>query len=302
VLPIKGLFTKQAELILSARNKALGYAIVLALLPYCTWLGMIVIALVTLRKGEREGGRILLVTMLVHAGVLLCSLPVYIAISNTFILFLPVYVMAYVLRAWANWQAVATVLFLLVIVSSVIIQQMTPEWITSQFTLLQSIVNASQPDQALSKWLNEPSDIPVLVIANYAFGIQLMMAVFSIWSALLMARSLQSRLYYPGGFAKELLTFRGNRMSCIVMVALSIAAWQWNVVAMNVLPILIVFHVLAGLSLCANVMLGKSSKMILAALVLPLIFVPFVVVPLYVILGLLDSVFNIRLAFASKVY
>jgi hypothetical protein len=69
------------------------------------------------------------------------------------------------------------------------------------------------------------------------------------------------------------------------------------VVAMNVLPVLILFYLLAGLSLCANFFMGKkSSRMMLVALILPLVFLPFVVLPLYIILGLLDSVFNIRLA------
>lgn len=297
MLPIKGLFKKQAELILSSRSTALLYAVILALLPFCTWLTMVVIALVTLRKGEREGGRILLTVMLVHGMTLLSSLPLYAAVFNTLIIFVPTYFAAYGLRVTSSWQAVAAQLFLLVIVSSVIIQQMVPEWIMSQFAIIQSVVQASQPDQLLAKWLNEPSGVPVLVLANYALGIQLMSAIMSVWSALWVARSLQSQLYYPGGFAKEVLTFRGNRMSCVVMILMCFAAWQWNVVAMNVLPVLILFYLLAGLSLCANFILGKSSRMLLVVLILPLIFLPFVMVPLYIILGLLDSVFNIRLAF-----
>lgn len=297
MLPIKGLFKKQAELVLSSRNTALLYAVILAILPYCTWLTMVVIALVTLRKGEREGGRILLTVMLVHCITLLSSLPFYAAAFSTLIIFLPTFFAAYSLRLTSSWRAVAALLFLLVIVSAIIIQKMVPEWVMSQFAFIQSMVQASQPDQLMTKWLNEPSGVPVLVLANYALGIQFMSAIMSVWSALWVARSLQSQLYYPGGFAQEALTFRGNRMSCVVMILMCLAAWQWNVVAMNVLPVLILFYLMAGLSLCANFILGKSSRMLLVVLILPLIFLPFVMVPLYIILGLLDSVFNIRLAF-----
>lgn len=300
MLPIKGLFKKQAELILSSRNKALTYAILLALLPYGTWLAMVVIALVTLRKGEREGGRVFLAAMVAHGLLLSASIPLYAAIINTLIVFVPSFLAAYTLRLTTSWQAVAAVLFLLVIVSAVIIQQMVPEWVMSQFTMLQSMIHASQSDQTLSKWLSQSSDIPVLVIANYALGIQFMTAVLSIWFALLMARSLQSRLYYPGGLTKELLSFRGNRLSCMVVGALCFAAWQWNAVAMNVLPVLLWFYLLAGLSLCANFIMSKSPRMILAVLILPLLLIPFVMLPLYVVLGLLDSVFNLRLAFATR--
>lgn len=297
MLPIKGLFKKQAEHILSSQNKALLYAVILALLPYCTWLAMVVIALVTLRKGERQGGRILLAVMLVHGSALLSSLPMYAAVFNTIIVFGPVYLAAYTLRMTSSWHAVAAVLFLIVIMSAIVIQQMVPEWVLSQFTVLQSLIAASQPDQALTKWLSESSGVPVVILANYTLGIQLMTAVVSVWSTLMMARSLQAKLYNPGGFTQELLAFRGNRLSAVVMLLMGLAAWQWNVVAINVLPVLVLFYLMAGLSLCANFFLGKkSSKMMLVILILPLIFLPFVVLPLYIILGLLDSVFNIRLA------
>lgn len=297
MLRLKGLFKKQAELILSSRKQALLYAVLFALLPYCTWLAMVVIALVTLRKGQQEGMRILATVMLAHGSVLWMSMPLYAVIFNLLLVFAPVYMAAYVLRVTSNWQAVSAALFFLVILSSLFIQQMVPEWVMSQYAMLQSIVQASQSDHVLSKWLNDTSGFPALALANYTLGIQLMSAVLSIWSALLLARSLQSQLFYPGGFKQELLTFRGNRLSFIVMLLLCVAAWQWNVVAMNVLPVLVLFYLLAGLSLCANFIMGKLSRGILVVLILPLLFMPFVMLPLYIILGLLDSVFNIRLAF-----
>lgn len=297
MLRIKGLFKKQAELILGSRKQALLYAVLLALLPYCTWLAMVVIALVTLRKGKEEGGRVLLSVMLAHSVVLLVSLPVYVAFFQTMLVFAPVYCGAYVLRESATWQAVAAVLFLLVLVSSVLIQQMIPEWILSQYELIQSLVAASQPEHALSKWLSDTSEVSIVVMANYTLGIQLLSTVLSIWAALMLARSLQAQLFYPGGFRTELLAFRGNRVSLVVILLFFGAAWQCNVVAINVLPVLILFYLLAGLSLCANFIMRKTSRMLLVILILPVILMPFVMVPLYIILGLLDSLFNIRLAF-----
>lgn len=292
MLRIKGLFKKQAELILSSRKQALLYAVLLALLPYCTWLAMVVIALVTLRKGQQEGGRVLLSVMLAHGAILLVSMPAYAVIVNTFLVFVPVYCGAYVLRESATWQAVAAVFFLLVLVSAIIIQQMIPEWIMSQYEVIQSLVAASQPEHVLSKWLSDTSDIPVLVVANYTLGIQLMSAVLSVWSALMLARSLQSQLFCPGGFRTELLAFRGNRVSLVVALLFFGAALQWNVIAINVLPVLILFYLLAGLSLCANFIMRKTSRMLLVILILPVLLIPFVMVPLYIILGLLDSLFK----------
>lgn len=294
---LRGLFKKQAELVLASRQHALVYAIVLALLPYCAWLATVVIALVTLRKGPREGARILSGVILAHGALLCLSMPLHVVICNMLLVFAPVYFAAYVLRVTANWQSVSAFLFLVVILSSLFIQQIAPEWVMSQFTVIQSLVQASQSDQALAKWLHDTSGIPVVALANYALGIQLMSGVLSVLTALLFARSLQSQLFYPGGFKQELLTFRGNRLTCIVMLLLCAAAWRWNVVAMNVLPVLILFYLLAGLSLCANFIVGKWSRGTLVVLFVPLVCIPFVMLPLYIVLGLLDSVFNIRLAF-----
>ncbi|HVT62010.1 MAG TPA: hypothetical protein VHD33_00785, partial [Legionellaceae bacterium] len=265
-----------------------------------TWLSTIVMALVTLRKGTNEGGRLLLGIMLAHTAMSLSSLPLSIALLNSVILFVPCYIAACTLRMTSNWLAVAAVLFFLVIMSSLLIQQMIPEWITSQYALIQSIMKQSQPDQVFSKWLENTANIHEESIANYVFGIQLMSAVISVLFSLLTARSLQSQLYYPGGFKQELLTFRGNRMACIVMLALLAAAWQWNAVAINVILVLSLFYMLAGMSLAANLLIGKTSRMVLVLLIVPLLFIPFVMVPLYIIMGLLDSIFNIRMAFAVK--
>lgn len=297
MLRLKGLLKKQAELILASRKQATLYAVILALLPYCTWFALVVIALVTLRKGQREGARILVTVMLVHGSLLSISMPFYAVMCNMLLVFTPVYIAAYVLRVTSSWQAVGSVLFFLVILSSILIQEMVPEWVMSQYAMFQSIVHASQSDHIFTKWLDDATGLPTLVMANYTLGSQLMSAVLSIWSAVLLARSLQSQLFYPGGFKQELLTFRGNRVSFIVMLLLSVAAWQWNVVAMNVLPVLVLFYLLAGLSLCANFFMGKWSRGTLVVLILPVLFIPFVMLPLYIILGMLDSVFNIRLAF-----
>ena len=298
MLPLKGLFKKQAEHALRSQSNALLYAGVLAVLPYCTWLAMAMIALVTLRKGERYGRTILAFVMLVHGSASLATMPLYPMLINTAILFIPVYLAACCLRATSSWQAVAAMLFLMVIVCSLVIQEMIPEWVMSQFAFVQSLIKAQQSDQVLNKWLSDSSELPVLILANFTLGLQFMSAVVSLCSALMTARSLQSQLYYPGGFTQELLSFRGNRLSCLVMVLLVTTAFQGNVVAINVLPVLVMFYLLAGLSLCANFFKGKKAAgLLLVLLILPMIVVPFLVLPFYILIGLLDRVFNIRLAF-----
>ncbi|PJD91400.1 MAG: hypothetical protein CK424_07200 [Legionella sp.] len=300
MLRLSELIQKQAETLLGSRQRALLYAMIFSVLPYCAWLAMVVIALVTLRKGERAGGHILVWVMLVHAMVSLPVMPISVTLINTMIFFVPGYIAACTLRITSSWQAVAAVLFLFVTVSALLVQLFMPEWITGQYAVIQSILKTSQPDHAVLKWLNEDSNVPALVLANYVFGIQLMSAMLSVLSSLMMARSLQSRLYYPGGFKHEMLTFRGNRLSFVVMMVVLLATWQWNTVAMNVILVLSLFYVMAGLSLCASLIMSKISRFAWFLLLLPVILMPFVMLPMYIFLGLLDSIFNIRLAFAVK--
>ncbi|MCR9192542.1 MAG: hypothetical protein NXI01_07760 [Gammaproteobacteria bacterium] len=293
----KGVITKQVELILSSRQHAFLYALVFALLPYTSWLAMVVVALVTLRKGEHEGGRLVLGVMVAHTLVSLVSQAPLVAIANTSIFFVPGFIAACTLRVTSAWLAVAAALFLQVLIGAVVIQLLIPEWIGAQYAVILSILKASQPDQVMSKWLSDPARLPDMVMANYAFGVQLMTAVLSILLSLMMARALQAKVCNPGGFAQEMLTFRGNRFSFLLMLVLLVGAWQWNSVAMNVLPVLALFYLMAGLSLCASLLINKVSRFLLVILLLPLILLPFVMAPLYVFLGMLDSVFNIRLAF-----
>lgn len=295
----KGFLTKQAELLLSSKQRMLLCAALFAVLPYCAWLAMTVVALITLRKGEREGGQLLIFVMIVHVMVSVMTDPLSIVLINTVILFVPCFLAAYALRMSASWQVVASVLFLQTIISALLIQALIPGWVVEQYTVIQTILKSTQPDHVLSKWFSDSSGLSELVIANYVFGMQLMSAAISVLMALMMARSLQSRLYYPGGFVREMLTFRGNKLSFIVITILGVAAWHLNMVAMNVLPVLALFYMLAGLSLCANLIVGKTSRLTLPLLVLPLLFVPFVMGPAYIIVGFFDSVFNIRLSFVS---
>jgi len=295
----KGLITRQAELLLSSKQRALLIAVLLAVLPFCAWIAMIAIALVTLRKGEREGGQLLLAVMIAHTLISAITEPPIISVINTTIFFVPCYLGACILRMSASWQVVAGALLLLVCLTALGVQLCVPQWVVNQYKLLQSLIPTDQSQQLTSqlKWLKDTSRTSELIMANVIFGLQMLSAVISVLVSLVMARSLQSRLYYPKGFADEMLAFRGNRFSCVLFVLLGLGAWQLNVVAVNVMPVFALLYLMAGLSICAKLFMGKTSRFTGVLLLVPLMFVPFVMVPLYIVIGLLDGLFNLRVAF-----
>jgi len=180
-----------------------------------------------------------------------------------------------------------------------ILQVFAPHLISAQLVYLQTVVqNLDTGSTLLDTW--REWGIPPVVVANYLLGFQELCLLLAIISPLLLARSLQARLYYPGGFRQEMLNFRGDKYSLVVMVLLSIAASLNHVLAMNGLPIILFYFTLAGLSLSAHVL--EKMKPLRKAVILwaPLLLVPLVAFPFYIALGAFDSLFNFRLYLASR--
>lgn len=289
----KGFMQKQAQMLLVNKQHALMYALVLALFPYTAWMSIVIIALITLRKGWREGAVLLLPVVTVHLGCSLVSVPVIAAVINTLTLFIPCYLAACVLRLTTSWQAVIGVFFLLISLAALCIQWFAPEFVMAQYLYLQTMLKEAQSDSVVSSLL-DTTGINQTMLASYAFGIQMLTIVFSAMTALMMARSMQSRLYNPGGFKQEILTFRANKIGMLILAFMLSAALQRNVVAMMILPAPVLYFMLAGLSLSANALIKKNSRLVFLLLVVPLILLPFVMVLVYCMLGLLDSLFNLR--------
>ena len=112
-------------------------------------------------------------------------------------------------------------------------------------------------------------------------------------------RSLQSKLFYPGEFRREMLAFRGDKIGLLLLVCMFIAANQHNVIAISLLPILMFYFLLAGLSLSFNVLAKQRPLSLMILLIASLMVLPFIMLPVYVIFGSLDSLFNLRLYLPS---
>ena len=138
-----------------------------------------------------------------------------------------------------------------------------------------------------------------LILANYLFGLQLASLVLSAILPLTLARSVQSQLYYPGGYQQEMYSLRSNKIGLLILVLMLVSANQGKLIAMDILPLLVMYFLFAGLSLSFHALAGKKIRGALLILITPLVLVPFVMLPVYVILGSLDSLFNLRLYLPS---
>ena len=169
----------------------------------------------------------------------------------------------------------------------------------AQFLYFQAALREIQSENALLALINEKSGLNQMILASYLLGLQAVGVFFSASVSLMLARSVQSQLFYPGGFRQEVMAFRGDKVGLLLLVIMFIAAHYQNVLAMCLLPMLVFYFLIAGLSLSFNVLSKQRLLSSTIILVSTLLLLPFVMLPVYVFFGSLDSLFNLRLYLPS---
>lgn len=291
----ESLFQRQARRVLEHDRYAFASVAVLSVLPCMDWLALAIVALVALRKGWRTAGILVLPVMIGHVLVMLKNMPISAAILDAILNVMPCYLVAIVLGLTSSWRAVAAVLLGFVIGGAWLFQVISPELIVSQYEHLQALIRSGLAGQVniLDFW--EAQKVSPLVLAHYFLGIQAASLAFSVMIPVLFARSVQSQLFYPGGFQRELLNFRGDKASVAVFTLICAAAYSGLLLAINSLPLLLFYFILTGLSLVACCLSRMRPLGVLVLLLVPTVLLPWVMLPLYVLLGALDGLFNFRL-------
>jgi hypothetical protein len=279
----EGLLRKQGQLVLDKKLPALMHAVFLAVIPYTDWLSVAIIALITLRKGARQGIDILIPACLAFFAMMAFSLPVWVSLMNAGITFLPAFIGAIVLRATQSWSWVGVTYLLQAFIVAVL----------DQLHAMEQLLQQMQGDSFIMEMIKEKG-LNRVELANYIIGFQLVGVIISALFALMLARSIQAQLFNPDGFQQEMQSFRGEKIGIVALIGVIIFAKQGNVLAINVLPALQSYYLLAGLSLGSHLLLNKKPLISMIMLFVPIVVIPFIMLPAYVIFGSLDSIFNLR--------
>jgi hypothetical protein len=295
----EGLLHKQARLLLKNERLALCVVIALMLLPYMAWLSLSVLALVTLRNGVRQGGLLVLPAFTAHVVVLLFSVQLNVALLDGVVRILPCYVLACTLLYTRSWRAVAAVFALMTLVAAIALHVFAPELINNQFAYFKLVLQQMDSSNQLLQRVNT-QEMSALVWSNLLVGLQIMCLCMSTFFSLWFARMLQADLFYPGGLKQEMLNFRGNTASLLVLGVVVVGAYAQYAIAINCLPLLLCYFVLAGLSFSAYVFAQVQPFRVLLLLFLPCLIVPKFILSLYFVLGCLDSLVNFRLYLKRK--
>lgn len=280
------------QFVMRSRRNAGLLALVFAVLPLLNWLSIIIVALVTLRRGAKEG-------VLVLGCTLLPSVVWYYFSPNQTILLniiagsIVVWLMACVLRASFSWSLT---LLIGVMIGIIIIfalhsyvNDMNAWWQAKMLAYIQTAGSEMQMDTSLQQQV-------IVHLAKIATGLQasVIFAMDLLW--LVMARYWQALLYNPGQLRSELHSIRMPAWASVVAIIVAALAWVTKApMLIDILPLIAVAFALAGISFVHHMVAAlKASWLWLVAMYIALVFAQPYITLVLVFMAFGDSVLNYR--------
>ncbi|MDD1650844.1 MAG: DUF2232 domain-containing protein [Methylococcaceae bacterium] len=296
-----------ARFIMKGRSEAI---LVIAALTILSWglspaslLAAAAIALPTLRRGGKEGARLILgaLPIVALAGYILLSDAVQ-AGGYSLVMWIPILLVAIILRETASLSiAVLSALalgWLVVAGMYAMLSDPAAFWLDTLQQVLKPMLEqrGTGVDEGL---INQT----IQLFSRYATGAIAAGSIMTVLISLLLARWWQANLYNPGGFRDEFQQFRLPAPAGYVFLVLLIAGMASSggvqEFSVNLLMPALMVYMLAGFSvihaLCSST---RAGRFWLAGIYVGLMFIaPLILV--ITLVGLSDSWFNWRQRFAS---
>jgi len=280
-------------LLKKSRNAAL-VAFLCGILPmFFATVSVVIVALVTLRKGEREGFSVLAWGVLPLLARALVDKS-YLFLAVTLIAFAVVWGMAAILRHYSSWTVLLEMSALLgvsVVLVTHLFQASIVQWWAGHINdYMQIIVKGGYitADEMLSR-------SQVLWLAQFASGVEVLLLLLAAGFKLSVARWWEGQVFKKIDFRKELVQTRFNRWALLLFVLLLLAAIALKaMIFVDALIPLAGLYSVAGLCMLHYWMQGyKYARSALTGFYIVLIVFPYVMA-LVLILGLVDSGLNLR--------
>lgn len=301
------LLRRFTDFILQNRAYAMGTAFVLSLFPlFGASLGILIAAFITLRKGAFEGTLVLCAVfvpyLLSYALAPPSTQPQMLMIATLTIIAINIltWLLALILRRYGNWNWVIEVSILAGVVLIFAIHLIFPDlqnWWSAQLT---SYLNktASMLEQFAPEGDAARGEMQASIVANmkqYVTGFVIASIILNALLQLIIARWWQAIMFNPGGLRQELYAIRLSYVSASVFIAILALAYAGNALGLDMMPVMVIAFCAAGLSLIHCILAAKNAGWFWLALVyLGMLFLFPMGVVLVAMVGLLDSLFNIR--------
>lgn len=280
------------------RVNVLWIALVLTLLPFVGiptgWISMILVGLITLRNGPKEG---FLVLLWIALPAVALSVWGYYNLLVSAILFrgLVIWGLALVLRRTASWSVVLQCVVLLgvfvIVYAHLTIPDLSGQW-AQQLTVLWKELGQSlhwDPTSTQAKTL-------VQLVSQLATGIFVVALLGFDLLLILIARGWQALVYNPKGLSRELCEIRVSIGASILLLVCLIGAILGSALSRDLMPVMMLPFVLAGLSvLHVKLAFKKEIKvpLLIGMYLIFFLFMPYMAM-LLAFVGLVDSWFDFR--------
>lgn len=290
---------KQGHLILNHDLYAWAAVVLFAAIPFFVWLSVALVAFITLRKGPTAGIKALSLGIIALSSLSWTTRSLG-TVLGVLLTYLPCFIAAYVLRQTVNIRMAINSLLLLACLLLAVIHWIYPEYIEVQYQFVRLLFKEFNYDGALTSWLDNATGQSNFIAASYVLGAQILSHMLSAVSSLVLARSFQAMLFNPGGCREEITHYRASQWSLILLVYSLWGFTQQVGLAVSLLPVLVVYFAGAGLSFGLFLLGNKLKRGILLVSLVTLIFFPVIMLPLYVLVGVLDSIINFRSHFMRQ--
>ena len=278
--------------LMRSRQNAMLSAFAFAFLPILHWLSAIIIALVTLRRGAKEGALILL-SVLAPLALLALFWKNSMAAYNATLAVTSVWLLAIILHDTHNWSVVLLVGAGLAILGIIVVHG----YITD--------INAWWQHRMLNYLQQMGADIPINMLrqkqtitylSKIATGMQAAVLLWLNLIWLLLARYWQAILYNPGAFRAELHNISMPRWASLFsLVLLAMTLLLPVPLLIDLLPAAFLPFTFAAASLIHFILAARQANGLWLVIfyVLLIFALPYVCVVL-IILAWADSLINLR--------
>lgn len=306
------LLRRFTDFVLLSRLHAMGAAFALSLIPlFGASMGVLIAAFITLRQGAFEGTLVLCAVLapylLSYALSESSPQPQMLLIATLTIIAINIltWLLALVLRRYSNWNLVIEVSILAGVLLICVIHLVFPEvqnWWGAQLTTYLN-KTASLLEQFAPDGVSAQEEMQASIVASmkqYITGLVIASIIFNALLQLVIARWWQAILYNPGGLRKELHQIRLSYVSASVFIAVLGLAYMGNAFSLDMMPVMVTAFCAAGLSLIHCVLAAKGvGGFWLVFVYLGIMFIFPMGIVLVAIVGLLDSLFDIRERFVD---
>lgn len=288
-----------AELAMRGPKQALILAMVFACIPMLFWVSAAIISLVVLRRGIREGLKLLPWALL--PGIAWAAMGQFFTVIGL----IATVMLACVLRQTVSWQKTLLALLPVGGLVALAMAQLAPQQVALISDLAMKFIR-DYLGQNVGQSGNSVGDIVVSLKPLVEYGGIGMLAWFNLVSCVLglvLARSWQAQLFNPGGFRKEFHGIRLPLTAAMGLLALTLMGTTLAPYMIVVIPIATLPLLVAGLALIHGLVgMRHMGSFWLVAFYLLLIFVTQLAYPVIVLTACLDSLFDFRSRVASRLH